>query len=315
VIVPKKYKAISRGSLRAISALLIFFILSCRKDTTFPPECVPDCECVPIPEYTGTGFGYSFQTEGAYLQKPYFNPNNENEFLFEEGGIIYKYNQATQSKETIYAGAIIFLPKWGKNNWVLLNLPDQNIWKIKSNGDSLTQLTSTSNNFYPEWNKAGDRIIFYNTALQKSILLDEHGIPLDTLALPIGAISTWQHPSFVANVAGTVSYFDPNTLAEQTVYNFNDFETKTGALWVGNDIYYANDEGIFKVNIFTQVPVLIKLSCNARKYFYPSLAMSGTKIIWQRLDKRLLDAETVLLKSELVVMELDGSGEEALQVN
>ncbi|GAB2947645.1 hypothetical protein GCM10027048_10770 [Hymenobacter coalescens] len=46
-------------------------------------------------------------------------------------------------------------PDWSRRGWLLLVRSGGQVWKVKSNGDSLTQLTSQGYHYSPSWNPAG----------------------------------------------------------------------------------------------------------------------------------------------------------------
>lgn len=53
------------------------------------------------------------------------------------------------------------LPDWSPDGeWIAFVCPAKNIWKIKSNGDSLTQLTSGRRTFFPDWSPDGTKIAY-----------------------------------------------------------------------------------------------------------------------------------------------------------
>ena len=53
------------------------------------------------------------------------------------------------------------LPDWSPDGeWIAFVGPAKNIWKIKSNGDSLTQLTSGRRTFFPDWSPDGAKIAY-----------------------------------------------------------------------------------------------------------------------------------------------------------
>ena len=53
------------------------------------------------------------------------------------------------------------LPDWSPDGeWIAFVGPAKNIWKIKSNGDSLTQLTSGRRTFFPDWSPDGKKIAY-----------------------------------------------------------------------------------------------------------------------------------------------------------
>jgi len=82
---------------------------------------------------------------------------------------------------------------WSITDWLIYTAEDQNIWKIKSNGDSLTQLTFEGGfNRYPKWNPNGEMIAFESERLGNTsfFLLDKNGVILDSL-YELEFISAW----------------------------------------------------------------------------------------------------------------------------
>jgi hypothetical protein len=119
----------------------IFFVLSvmcccisCHKDSLDN-----ESTCDELPQ--GPPFGWSYIVDTPHYSFPYFNPNNPEQIIFQKknyqtGAVsLLKFNLVTKVSSVLYAGENIFQPKWGKDGWILLNLSDNNIWKIKDNGD------------------------------------------------------------------------------------------------------------------------------------------------------------------------------------
>jgi hypothetical protein len=99
------------------------------------------------------------------------NPSDEYEFCYrrKENGVqndndtdLFKYSFCS-GKATLIAKHVFYYASWSVKDWVLFTGTDRKLWKIKSNGDSLTQLTfsgSTPSN--PTWNTTGSRYIYNN---------------------------------------------------------------------------------------------------------------------------------------------------------
>lgn len=71
--------------------------------------------------------------------------------------------------------------QWSANGWLVFTRSDLQIWKVKANGDSLTQLTFAGNNTYPTWNMPGNKILFqrYLSPGSVFITMDQQGNQLD----------------------------------------------------------------------------------------------------------------------------------------
>jgi len=132
--------------------LLILLLLCCKKKSTKPDDGLPhywprytDSEATWSPDgktiaYTHGGLDYPDDPAGIFL----INVDGTNDRLFYEGAS---------------AGCSDFSPD---NNWLVFSDYAQ-IYKIKLNGDSLTQLTFGGRNFFPDWSPEGKRIAFDRT--------------------------------------------------------------------------------------------------------------------------------------------------------
>jgi hypothetical protein len=300
------------------------FIISCKKDK-IENECltVPqEEECQDIPPIGWTQTGYQWTKVLPYYETPHFNPNNSNELVFrlyENSGDqffqLVKYNFTTQEIATIYQGDFAF-PKWSKKDWILFSQSDFNIYKIKSNGDSLTQLTFSGNGASADWNLKGDQFIYANISNNSSIILSEDGIPLDTIeggSLPM----SWQHDSLLASISPAWLYVQNSNSQEldfRIIHEINSGGT-TRAEWLDSDnIIWAYNDGIFKSNIISNETVLLQESCDAKVYQYPTVSIISNKVIFQRTDKELIETEVNkgTATSRMFIMNFDGSEREEI---
>lgn len=284
--------------------------------------------CIPHDMLTDMQGQYIFKGVYPVNEMAYFNPNNSNEIICRyDDGIgpdfdLIKYNLVSKEKQIIYQGKFANRPRWGKNDWILLNIWDSlgfNIYKIKSNGDSLTALTTSGNCFDPEWNITSDKFTYqfaYSTPT-KYILADEEGLFLDTIPCGGGAFSSWQHPTYAAGsgFAGMAVY---NPLNCETIYSYESealAQSGNGAEWLDEErVFWCHTNGIYLTNIRTKETKLIRETCNAHCYQKPTYARDINKIIVEKLE-RILDTETsgrAILT--LVMMNPDGTEEEELDI-
>ncbi|MEX1001387.1 MAG: hypothetical protein WDZ35_04665 [Crocinitomicaceae bacterium] len=288
-------------------------LFSCRKD----PK--PNFDCEEIPPFTESnyGFGYKYIIDSSAVRYPFANPLNSDEILCRKFNYtngqkeLFVYNKSTSSELVIYSGTLYSKPEWGKNNWIVMGLPDANIWKIKPDGDSLTQLTFNGGCFYPHWNDAGDKIIYQDkNAGNVAVIISENGLPLDTLTNSVGYTSTWQNNSLIgAAVDYEVYYFDITEDVRTTIYSQSNVEQKNGSVWVNNELHFSSDKGIFKVGLTDSKPTLIVSSCNAKRYSAPSVNAEKTKMYWQLTEQELVNSQTIYVKDKIVEMNLDGSNQ------
>ncbi|MFK7948368.1 MAG: TolB family protein [Saprospiraceae bacterium] len=306
--------------------LLFIILISCNKDDDFIDNCeeigipldAPPCSNCPY-----------YRVEGMSYRFPNFNPNNPNEFIYysvkdSSSGII-KHNIETGineflTKDLRFQGR----PKWSKKDWIIFPLrgdgPTFDIWKIKSNGDSLTQLTFTGQCHYPEWNLNGDKFIYKvgYTSPTISIIADEFGNTLDTLLG--GSQISWTHDSLLvfSGPAG-VGYFSLNTKKHhyiQLYHNVSDYVGNSqSAIWINDkEMIWTTNKGIFKIHRETEQANLIRETCDSHYYIEPSYSPISDKLLLVKLNQRMEGYFTIVQNFELVIMNTDGSGEEVIEL-
>lgn len=64
------------------------------------------------------------------------------------------------NKQIIYASARAYSPSWSPDGQWIAFSDGGDIYKIKLNGDSLTQLTDNGSNFFPAWSPDGQWIAY-----------------------------------------------------------------------------------------------------------------------------------------------------------
>ncbi len=318
-----------------ILLLIVILFYNCSKDKIDPPQpsgppFIEECE--DIPPVTGVvlgGWGHSWTATYPIYDLPRFNPNDPNEIILRlrkepnaSAFQLVKYNLVTKAQETIYEGDFIF-PRWSKKDWVIMTQSDFNLYKIKSNGDSLTQLTTTGNCHGVEWNITGDKFIYESIQVNNlSIICNEFGMPLDTLETG-GTISpSWQHDSLVTNKsAASVFIFNPYSkepdFDAEIIQEMNEGGTSL-ADWMDNEnVIWSNFGGIFKSNIITKETETLIASCDSRHYQFPSVSKISKKILFQRIDKDVTDIENNkgILNTRIFIMNFDGSEKEELDLS
>jgi len=303
--------------VRILIIILIFVISSCKKENPVVSDCVP------IPPYQEMGTGYNYILDSSYYARPNFNPNNPNEIIFViEKGLnhkLIKYNLLTKEKQTLFEGTIIFQPKWGKNDWILLNLPDANIWSLKSNGDSLTRITSRGGYYQPEWNTYSDKIVFYESfSYQNYFISDINGNILDSFPNKPSTQIKWHNDSLIFyQYIFNIYCLNINSRATSIIFTYSDEDPEDNGIVItkNNNLLFCKKDGIYSININNKVVKLVKSTCNSKVYMWPTYSTIIDKIIWQRLDYTLIDEQNVSVKSRLFMMNSDGTGEEEIIVN
>lgn len=301
-----------------ILCLLLLF-LSCCKEENLEVIIPNPSDCAELGTTPLQGWTYLVDTN--YYMYPSFNPNNSDEIIFTkknnatEVTRLFKYNLLTHEKTLLHVGYQIFPSDWGSNDWILLNLLGNSVWKIKSDGTGLTQLTNTGNDFYPIWRSdcmmySAFRGSFVDN-LQKTILYTIESIPFDTLQnIGLASNAKWRSDG-LSCVMGDYGPKVFDVTNDTVIFSdFGEYEYSGGTTWLSDfEFIWSCESGLYKTNYSTGEKILVKESCRNRMYKSPTYAPSINKIIWTRVDLKQLNNFDVEVKSRLFMMNPDGSEE------
>ncbi|HIP32425.1 MAG TPA: hypothetical protein EYG86_06675 [Crocinitomicaceae bacterium] len=254
------------------------------------------CDCVPYEPIQGYSTGYYYEYEPTFATDAQFNPNNNDEILYLEQGAnipdaIYKLNLLTNQKELIYSGGVIYNPVWGKQDWIVFSLLAGNqIWKIKSNGDSLSQVTYGGFWFHPKWNFTGDEFTAYrgfvnpNEYYQGGVWSVD-GALVDTFSW-ISSLGDWNNSNDYFGVAKQNIFKVINPYTNQTLSTISSGDTNVffgGFRWISDsEGIIIKRGGIYRINIWTKKMTQLKCVCNSVQYSNGSVSNDGTKILYIR---------------------------------
>ncbi|HMS64997.1 MAG TPA: DPP IV N-terminal domain-containing protein [Ignavibacteria bacterium] len=135
---------------------MILFYFNCNDEIIEPDSS-------PVAGYTQIDFEPSVTNDNTKIVYVHSNVD------FELTGI-YIYDLLTNSN-SLFKNGFIRSPDWSPDSkWIVYSLSN-NLYKIKSNGDSLTILTNlanSGNNMHPKWSEDGSKIAFANTDCSSS---------------------------------------------------------------------------------------------------------------------------------------------------
>jgi Tol biopolymer transport system component len=265
--------------------------------------------------------GVDVRSRDSNYMAPCFNPGNSNEFIYvlmlHELKQLRKRNLIT--KEDIFLAdcrLLVSPPRWHKNGWIVFENGWQ-IFKIKENGDSLTNVTPDNESFSPDWSPDGNKLIVSSRkdiSNGKLYILNSNQ-EYTEISNTIGYTKcTWSSDeNLIAYVHTRVMGFLDLTTGNQT-----DLTEKTsiyGMSWFADakNILWASEEGLFKTNIETQTRTTIKKGCFAKMYFRPALSADNSTMIVERQDKKKVDDYTIYQETNLYIMNADGSNERKLE--
>jgi hypothetical protein len=142
---------------------------------------------LPLGGCTGSG---TFVQVGIAIVAPCVNPNNQYEIAFIEITAnneysIQKFSFLTGKKTLLHKGGHSFLD-WSMKGWLIFQEDDLQLWKIKDNGDSLTQLTNNGQyNNFSKWSPNGETFVYdlLSTGIK---VCNANGTIVNTPNLPAG---------------------------------------------------------------------------------------------------------------------------------
>lgn len=314
---------------------LLVALLGCQSHDPDPNDCAD----LPPPPNLYPSWPEA-QIDTWYL-RPAFNPADADEFVYRaqddptqptgRAGT-WTYNRRTGVRRALLPATTNWFlgPDWGRGGWVVFTGADNQLWKVKSNGDSLTQLTNGAQTMHPHWSPDGQRIVAYRDhgAQQEIVILDKHGQLLERVLDPAsGAINPLAWSS-----DGTRLVLDGGNGRGQFYLFLYDLTTRQldklvvvdylgdplpnviySAAWVPgtSQVAWAGGKGIFVTDVATRQTRQIRTGCKSRIYVFLSVSADGRRIIVDRTNGELNEAKTALnVFNRLYQMNLDGSDEQ-----
>ena len=213
---------------------------------------------------------------------------------------------------------MISAPSWGKNGWILLNLRDQNVYKIKENGDSLTQLTFSSSNFCPIWKYDGTEFCYRSNPTGRSYyyICDPNGNRIDTLSNS-GIDNVWNHSRYSPSTGGgklSLSEFEADSNLLLMDWPMEESMGYGGIFVDATTLVFAYKSGIYSIDIETKELKQLKESCNSNLYQGPAYSSLNRKLLWLKVVYELVTENDIHVKTVLTTMNADGSGEEEIEI-
>jgi Tol biopolymer transport system component len=290
--------------------LVCVLFLTCKKDPPLPNAINEECvDLTDIPPFNDTIYN-----------TPRFNPNNSNEIIYVQGiqSIdkinLVKLNLITGQKTYIITG-VWRRPDWSIKDWIVFNHADNQVWKIKSNGDSLTLITPDMQGGHNAiWSPDGNKIAYIQEVGSTSynLICDENGNHLDTIPYFAFYLNKWSYDNL--NICAPA--FNGVNVGYENIYTHQISQPTTNTIdahstnliyidavdWMpdSKSIVWTNPYGIYKTNIATKQTTIIKTICGkSGPYVNLSVSPDGSKIIAQRED----------VFSGLCLMDIDGKNE------
>jgi hypothetical protein len=248
------------------------------------------CRLIPLPSPGNTGEYNDFPDK--YLQKTVaHNPENSCEYLIwmTESDIPSLYYmlidicKGIAVKYDIFPSGTDAFPVWGENEWFLF-VYQKEIWKVKSNGDSLEKIIPNynTNRYYNlRWNP-NDPNSFFFTQQATSFKADVWGNQIDTLETSF-IIADNESKALYSIKDESIGYYDLEKAEYVPVSS--KYEREFGGSWLSDGehfVWLVMENGrsypisLVEFNIYTKEERVIKeWSCYNRTYTRPQVSQDG----------------------------------------
>lgn len=323
---------------------LILLVMACKKEPVDQPNqnnsIQPGatdslgCPSVSSPDsMLQTLVGWS---EVRYMM-PHFNPSNNNEFLFVDQ--IYQspyaklcvHDLSTGETQIILEGqTYLTQPRWHSNGWILFRGNGDNVYRIKSNGDSLLQITTSSVFQRPVWRPDGQAWISNNSVdfTGDIDVFDLEGNIIEVIPGEEFFLGDWSESNrIVTRSYNTGVYQFAWTDTENVSWQFVDFDTASPQMdvqdikWIpmSDEVMYSQLWGdISRINVITGQINQVREGCGGRHYAYFSINNSCSQILAERIQPDTIFTDGsynyLIRRSEIVLMNFDGTGEEVIEL-
>lgn len=280
-------------------ALIGFGIFSCTKNELAPPTVkdipadtsseVFTCKNLPN-EPVPFGWNDSTRNGEENVIQFMYNPANSSEVIYMAAGDqagsnkLYCYNLPRKTRQFLgYCGP--YAPSVNKRGWIVFSSIEQNLFKIKSNGDSLTQLSSNNVSHAPSWDYTGNFIYFYQSTFLNvgsqiiKIKPDGQFISTNPIGIPDFACFKTSNSILyqrILNNQSTLVIRDMSTQAERALIS-GTFNPANGATAFKNPVidnydtyvYWEHQRGILRCELSSMKIDTVLKNCESVTYSRP----------------------------------------------
>lgn len=261
--------------------IILLFTLSCRKDkvnqicsSNFGNYCpdqyfqrsepYPDTfhksntelQCIFTPDYESL--------EEYVYNEPVINPNNSFEFAFIRQNpsdimsipelCIYDF---CDNSIDIIALDVLSGISWSTKNWIIFTKSNNELFKIKANGDSLTQLTSTGDyNNYAKWSPSGGKYLYFDASSSGTFpmkISDISGTHIDSIDFPMSSWTWLNEEEIIYSNVGNSELRKYNLQSSniETIINQSTIGPSGDHLHINEnqEIYTQIDQGLIRVDL------------------------------------------------------------------
>jgi hypothetical protein len=295
------------GPIRNIALISILLISSaCRKDIgrlkneTVDSDSIAsinvdtdtaDFRCLPLDSMPSI-WKDTTTNEANNVRFWQYNPSNINEIIYIANVAQLWIYDRTNSIRKHLADNVMFFPSVNRSGWIAFGTLNFQIFKIKTNGDSLT-LLSSSGGVEPKWDRSDTMLYYFKESASPNpnqlIKINSYGNLINSY--DIGSRGTGF--SKISNKIAYLKYDSKNLLAafQKELPNSNDqflINTSSSSITFDNSdqfLFFDNDAGISVFNSTTKKLEIIAKNCINYQFGSSTVAPGIDKLtfVWHRL--------------------------------
>lgn len=292
--------------------------------------------CLNIP-ISQNPFGYKIVTPDTLPRAVLYNPINEDEIIFishgekqrssgtgsESFNSLWKLNICTGEK-ILLVDNVYELYDINLKEWILWSSPDFHIWAIKTNGDSLKQLTASNISFDAKWFPDQHHFSFFQNggATDAFVSMNFYSGAIDTIDFFSERVDklAWSKKQDSAIVLlyqnGEIGLklVDLISGQEEVVFRerFDPFGSPpnliSSIIWpaFSNKIYWIQAANLYELDLVNREIRMLFDGCNGNQIINFSKSTESSKLIgtWRK-STVLVPNDTLLVEAFLLQLDLD----------
>lgn len=302
--------------LNFFTLLTLIFFTACKEDMPIVEECMEV-------ELTN-GFFQPIWYPGFYNSASNIcvNPNDGDELIFAKDSNLVKYNLLSNEAEILIEDMNIRGLEWHEQDWVLFYAAENpayietDVWKIRSNGEDLTQLTFTKNWRSILWRNNGTEFIARKYLNFDSLFLySDEGELMDSFSFISDGFSSWKNDDefvyFEDNDKIITGNIETETFDTLTFTGISDIANSRAMDFISdNELVATTTEGIFKINIETGAYQTLRETCNANHYSLRTYSPENNRLFLNNIQYITEEDGRIRQDVHLVSMKIDGTDEQ-----
>jgi hypothetical protein len=296
-----------------ITFFAITALIGCRKDVgNLPGALIPgnpapepeeplDFTCVTFPKKWFNPPADSVTHPDKQLMYWQYRPGTKTEVIYTLGEQLWSYNFITRQRYHL-ANYLVYGPSCNQKGWVVYSdYREFCVYKIKTNGDSLTRM-NFDGGIGTHWDYTGTAIYYYNERTNYLYKIDEWGKKMDSASNVPVAFSTFSKTSDkiyygkAVNGLGSIVCFDFSAKEETVVAP--GIPSGRMAVDERDENFYINSAGdpawsLIRHNILSKkTDTLLSKSCDGFLISWPSISAGTNKVTIGCIFSKLLDPQT-----------------------